>query len=110
MLEQAQTDAHAYLEGIGQRLAERGLTIRTDVRLEAAAEAILDLAVEQQADLIVMSTHGRGGLGRWVYGSVADRVLRGAAIPVLLVRAGVPVDAAVAPDDSGRDAGAAGAR
>jgi nucleotide-binding universal stress UspA family protein len=94
LLEQAETDAHAYLDGIGRRLAERGLTVRAAVRLEAAAEAILDLAVEQRADLIVMSTHGRGGLGRWTYGSVADRVLRGATTPVLLVRAGVPVPAA----------------
>lgn len=34
-----------------------------------------------------MSTHGRSGIGRWVYGSVADRVLRGANVPVLLIRA-----------------------
>jgi nucleotide-binding universal stress UspA family protein len=88
LLEQAQGDATAYLDDIARRLSERGLAVRTDVRLEPAADAILDMAGEQQADLIVMSTHGRGGLGRWVYGSVADRVLRGAAIPVLLVRAG----------------------
>jgi nucleotide-binding universal stress UspA family protein len=38
-------------------------------------------------DLIVMSTHGRSGIGRWVYGSVADKVLRSSSLPVLLVRA-----------------------
>jgi nucleotide-binding universal stress UspA family protein len=41
----------------------------------------------QNMDAIVMSTHGRGGLVRWVYGSVADKVLRHADVPVLLVRA-----------------------
>jgi nucleotide-binding universal stress UspA family protein len=59
------------------------------VRIEPAADAILDLATAHRADLIVMSTHGRSGLGRWVLGSVADRVLRGATLAVLLVRAGV---------------------
>jgi len=93
LLEQAQADAHAYLDEVGRRLAGRGLTVRADVRLEAAAEAILDLAVEQRADLIVMSTHGRSGVGRWVFGSIADRVLRGATSPVLLVRAGAPAEA-----------------
>lgn len=39
-------------------------------------------------DAIVMSTHGWGGIRRWVYGSVADKVLRHAKVPVLLVRAG----------------------
>ena len=51
------------------------------------ARAICDAARERAADLIVMSTHGRGGLGRWLYGSVADAVLRQAEVPVLLVSA-----------------------
>lgn len=53
----------------------------------SAADAILRAANEEDADLIVMSTHGRGGLGRWLYGSVADTVLRDANRPVLLVTA-----------------------
>ena len=61
------------------------------MRVGPAADGILGCAAERRGDLIVMCTHGRGGLGRWVYGSVADRVLRGAPIPILLVRAGVPV-------------------
>jgi nucleotide-binding universal stress UspA family protein len=47
------------------------------------AEAVRD----RQADLVVMSTHGRGGLGRWIYGSVADQVLRTSDVPVLLISA-----------------------
>lgn len=93
LLEEAEAGARDYLAGISQRLTREGLTVVTEVRLDPAADAILAGAAEQHADLIVMSTHGRGGLGRWVLGSVADRVLRGATIPILLVRADVPVDA-----------------
>ena len=54
---------------------------------EDPVAAILDAAQLHRADLIVMSTHGRSGLGRMVYGSVADQVLRHAEVPVLLVPA-----------------------
>jgi len=50
-------------------------------------ETILDIAETDKADLIVMSTHGRSGLSRWVYGSVAAKVLQAAPYPVFLVRA-----------------------
>jgi nucleotide-binding universal stress UspA family protein len=50
------------------------------------AEAIVDFAKVNHIDLIVMSTHGRSGLSRWVYGSVAEKVLRGAHCPTLIVR------------------------
>jgi nucleotide-binding universal stress UspA family protein len=50
------------------------------------AEAIVDAAHERGASLIVMSSHGRGGLGRLVHGSVADGVLRHVSVPVLLMR------------------------
>lgn len=52
-----------------------------------AGQSILDAADQERADLIVMSTHGRGGLGRWLYGSVADEVLRSSTRPVGLVSA-----------------------
>ena len=51
---------------------------------EQAGEAICEAARVSQADLIVMSTHGRSGLGRWLYGSVADDILRHATVPVLV--------------------------
>lgn len=50
------------------------------------ADQIVRVAAGRQVDLIAMSTHGRGALGRWVFGSVADRVARSATVPVLLVR------------------------
>lgn len=92
VLDLAAESARDYLSQVAQRLTAQGLTVRTDIRVEPAADGILASAADHQADLIVMSTHGRGGLGRWVYGSVADRVLRAAELPVLLVRASVPVD------------------
>jgi nucleotide-binding universal stress UspA family protein len=58
-----------------------------------AAEVTLRLAKELHADLIVMGTHGRTGLGRLLMGSVAERVLREANCPVLTVKATVPVPA-----------------
>jgi nucleotide-binding universal stress UspA family protein len=50
-------------------------------------EAILKAAETEAVDLIVMSTHGRSGLSRWVYGSVAAKVLQAAPCPIFLVRA-----------------------
>jgi nucleotide-binding universal stress UspA family protein len=92
MLEQAEAGARAYLGEVEGRLKADGLNVRSVIRFDPAADSILSAAEEEQADLIVMSTHGRSGLGRWVLGSVADRVLRGATTPVLLVRAGTPAD------------------
>jgi nucleotide-binding universal stress UspA family protein len=80
-------EAEGYLEGVARTLRGRGLEVRTVApytwpEVEIAAEAR-----RQEADLIVMSTHGRGGLGRWVYGSVAERVVAESPVPVMLVRA-----------------------
>ena len=58
------------------------------------AEEILRYSDENDIDLILMATHGRSGIRRWVMGSVADRVLRASRAPVLLVRAGIPQDIA----------------
>lgn len=63
------------------------LTVHTVVKKGPAAEMIIDYAREHLIDLIVMATHGRSGLQRWVYGSVADKVLRGTDLPIWLVRA-----------------------
>jgi nucleotide-binding universal stress UspA family protein len=76
-----------YLENVCERHDFGDLVIHKVVEMGAPAETILDLTSRNLIDLIVMATHGRSGLQRWVYGSVADKVLRGAHVPVLLVRA-----------------------
>ena len=90
LLDEAEAGAKEYLSRVQRQLAADHVPVQTTISLERAPEAILDYAEERQISLIIMSTHGRGGLGRWVLGSTADRVLRGATVPVLLVRAGVP--------------------
>jgi nucleotide-binding universal stress UspA family protein len=76
-------EAEAYLAGL--KLSDPGLRVRTLVLGGAPAELIIAAGDEGGADLIVMSTHGRSGLMRLLYGSVAEEVLRGATVPVLLV-------------------------
>lgn len=76
-----------YLGRMVQRLRAAGYTAQCAIRFGQPAEEIIAYAEETNCDLIVMSTHGRSGLGRWVYGSIADKVLRGSLIPILLVRA-----------------------
>jgi universal stress protein A len=62
------------------------LTVTTDVRVGNPAATISQCAAESSADLIVMGTHGRGGLSHIFMGSVAERVMRTAPCPVLTVR------------------------
>ena len=79
--------AQRRLDATARALRRRGLHA-TAVVLTAAdpAAALVGLATLEEVDLIVMATHGRGDLGRWCYGSVADAVSRTAPAPVLLVR------------------------
>ena len=88
-------EAETYLAGVAERLKQQGLTkVETSVWYGPAAAAIVDAARARKADLIVMTTHGRGGLGRLVLGSVAESVLRGTTTPILLLRAPeAPVEA-----------------
>jgi nucleotide-binding universal stress UspA family protein len=85
--EDARQAAHEYLEATAKRLAADGLEVDWAMRTGDPAGEVVEHEREARADLVVMSTHGRSGLGRWVFGSVADRVLRGGTVPVLLVRA-----------------------
>lgn len=84
---QSSPEAEAYLGGHADRLTARGIDTDTRVIYGDAAEGILQEATSREATLIVMATHGRTGLGRLVYGSVAEAVLRRTTTPLLLVRA-----------------------
>jgi nucleotide-binding universal stress UspA family protein len=76
-----------YLIEVQRRITNTKLAVETVVEMGPGPDTIIDYAHDHGVDLIVMATHGRSGLSRWVYGSVADKVLRGAEVPVLLVRA-----------------------
>jgi nucleotide-binding universal stress UspA family protein len=85
--EQLEADARADLERTAERLRARGLSVEMAVTRNAqAAAGILDYAHTHAVDVIALETHGRAGLARLFLGSVADKVLRGATIPVLVQR------------------------
>ena len=85
-MELLKVSAGSYLEKVGSGLKEKGITTKYEVRVGAAGQEIINLADEINADMVAMSTHGRSGVGRWVFGSVAERVVRSGNTPVLLVR------------------------
>jgi nucleotide-binding universal stress UspA family protein len=87
LLDLRPAEATRYLEKVAARLESKGLRVRTEVRPGLAVDAITGFARETGAGLIAMTTHGRSGLGRLLLGSVAERVLRSAHVPVLLWRA-----------------------
>jgi nucleotide-binding universal stress UspA family protein len=80
-------EAEDYLMEVEQALLKEGVKAVHTIRhgSDVAAE-IADYAEVNDIDLIAMSTHGRGGISRWVLGSVASKVLRGTTKPILLVR------------------------
>jgi nucleotide-binding universal stress UspA family protein len=76
-----------YLRNIADHYgAITGLKTRMAVADGPVAQAILHFAEEWDADLIVMATHGRTGLRRWVYGSVTEKILRGAQCAMMIIR------------------------
>jgi nucleotide-binding universal stress UspA family protein len=81
------TNALEYLRGIEQQLEGEGFDAVPVVEdTESVAAGILRQAERQSADLITIATHGRNGVPRLVLGSVADKVVRGSPVPVLVVR------------------------
>lgn len=74
-----------YLEGIADDLKKRGFQVSIKSQVGNAADAITDMACRYQVDAIVMSTHGRSGLQRWLYGSVTNKVLDARPCPVYVV-------------------------
>jgi nucleotide-binding universal stress UspA family protein len=90
-LEQSQRELTEYLEEVKVKKAHPDLVLRTLVEFGDAAGVIVDTAVAQEIDLIVMATHGRSGFSRWMLGSVTERVLRTAPCPVLVAREDKPL-------------------
>jgi nucleotide-binding universal stress UspA family protein len=86
-------EAESYLNGVAAGLREAGIRrVRICVWYGPAAPTIVEAAEAEKADLIVMTSHGRGGVGRLIFGSVAESVLHGTRTPILIVRdIGAPV-------------------
>ena len=78
--------AKHYLSDMKQTLQKAGIKVMSFIENPPSGEAILQIAKQQQADLIVMSTRARTGLERWVYGNTAETILREGTCPVLLLR------------------------
>jgi nucleotide-binding universal stress UspA family protein len=83
-------EARDYLEKHAARLSTFGLATETAAIYGEAGPGILHELKARRADVVVMGTHGRAGPGRWLFGSVAEEVLRSSPVPVILVPPGAP--------------------
>ena len=79
-------EAEKYLSALANRLRHQGIAIETDVRRGDPVEEILKGANQGGIDLVIMSTHGRSGLSRLAFGSVAAEVIHKSGEPVLVVK------------------------
>jgi nucleotide-binding universal stress UspA family protein len=78
-------EAREYLSEISRRIGKETVN---HVRIGSAAQEIINISEDLDSPIIVMTTHGRTGIGRWFYGSVADKVVHASSAPVLLLRSG----------------------
>ncbi|HEY4712575.1 MAG TPA: universal stress protein [Dehalococcoidia bacterium] len=78
--------AEGYLVKVKAQLSKEGLNVEAKVLTGRPAETITDFAQREKVDLIALATHGRSGISRWVFGSVADRLVRSSSVPILLIR------------------------
>ena len=83
----ARKAAEDYLDRIAKNINYPGVNVKTEVALGKPADIIADYATSEGADLIVIATHGRSGISRWTFGSVAERILRSSYVMVLMVHA-----------------------
>jgi nucleotide-binding universal stress UspA family protein len=86
LLEELKAEADEHLCEVVRQLRERGVTARRVLQCGPAAEAIVAYAEQMEVRQIVMATHGYNGPNRWTHGSVAERVVQAASVPVLLFR------------------------
>jgi len=86
--QRVEQELEGYLQKTAETLKAAAAEVEVAVRFGRPADKVLAFADDVGADLIAMTTHGRSGIRDWIFGSVADRILRGATCPVLLVRAG----------------------
>ena len=86
IIQELESESLAYMQSVRGRLQKAGFRTSFLICQGAIAETILNVAAEHGADVIVMSTHGRSGIQRWLLGSIADRVVTHSDRPVMLIR------------------------
>lgn len=83
---QMEQEALDYLQHVAKQFQSEGYEVHTEISALPPAEAIIEYAENHNVDLIVIATHGRSGLSRWVFGSVTQKVVQVAPTPVLVIR------------------------
>lgn len=86
LVQQEHQDAASYLAGVAERMHARGISVSYEDPEGSPSDVILETASRLGADLIALTTHGRGAIGRLVLGSVAADVVQRASCPVLVIR------------------------
>ncbi len=78
--------AEDYLDQMVSRIDYGRVNVKAEVMTGKIADSLADYAIKNEVNLIVIATHGRSGVSRWVMGGVSDRIIRSACVPVLTVR------------------------
>ena len=82
-----QQQCSLYLGDVEKKLKSLGVKIKVETYLGNAADEIVKCAEKNQVDLIIMASHGRSGVSKWAFGSVAEKVFRRTCVPILMIRA-----------------------
>lgn len=80
------SDAHKYLDLVAKRLTRSGIKVHPIILTGKPAESLINYIESNNIDLVIMATHGRSGITRLVWGSIAEKVVRSVDVPVLLVK------------------------
>lgn len=80
-------ETHKYLDGISQRLNRSGVKANPVILVGKPGDSLIEYTQNNDVDMLIMATHGRSGLTKFFWGSVAEKVLRAVNVPVLLVKA-----------------------
>lgn len=78
-------NARDYIDNLAKRLQSQGYNVKTVVKSGDPAVGILEVAQNEEADAIVMSTHGRSGMSKWLFGSVTQKILSAMPCPVFVI-------------------------
>ncbi len=83
------SSAQSYLDELKEKVNYGKIAIEAKLLQGRAAESLIDYALSHKVDLIIIATHGRSGISRWVRGSVADHILHEASVPILMIQSPV---------------------